>query len=352
MRWAKRHLGSFTPMNLGMSGVRTLSLDELPLPDDLEYWAPEGEHGDPGLREAIARRYGVGPERVFATAGTSLANFLVYLALARGGHVAVETPGYESLLRTPDLLGGSATTFRRDEERGWRVDPASLRAAVREGTRLVVVSDLHNPSGAALAEADLDLLRAEAARVGAHVLVDEVYLDLSLPPRRSAATLRPDVVVTNSLTKAHGLGGLRIGWVVGPPDVVERIARENDLVCPAHPTPSIAVAKAYLPREEEFLARARREAGARLAVADAWVRSRRDVSWVRPAGGLTGFLRLPAGTDGDRLVEHAERAHGVQVIPGSFFQSPGHVRISYGLPEPDLVAALEALGRALDDLAA
>jgi aspartate/methionine/tyrosine aminotransferase len=350
MRWAKRHLASFSAGNLGMSGVAAPTTEELPVPAVLRHWEPEGEFGDPALRKAIAARYGVAPDRVFVSAGTSLANFLVTLALARGGHVAVETPAYEALLATPALLGGSVSTFRRVEDRGWRIDPSSLRAAVRPGTRLVVVTDLHNPSGAALDPADLDLLSSEAARAGARVLVDEVYLELSLVPRPSAAVARPEVVVTNSLTKAHGLGGLRVGWVIAPEEVVGRIAAVNDLVCPAHATLPIAVAKAYLPRADEFLSRARGEAAERLGRADAWVASRGDVSWQRPAGGLTGFLRLPEGMDGDRLASHALSRHGVQVIPGSFFQSPGHVRVSYGLPPADLDAALESLGRALDDL--
>jgi aspartate/methionine/tyrosine aminotransferase len=352
MRWAKRHLGSFAPRNLGMSGVRPLGADDLALPAEVPYWAPEGEHGDPRLREAVARHEGVEPERVFATAGTSLANFLVLLSEARGAPVAVESPAYGSLPATPPLLGGRATTFRRDEARGWRIDPDSLRSALVPGTRLVVATDLHNPSGAALAQEDLALLVEEAGRVGARVLVDEVYRELSFLPRPSAAALDPRVVATSGLTKAHGLGGLRIGWILAPRDVVERVSAVNDLVCPAHPTPSIAIALAYLPKAAEASERTRAEAAERLAVADAWVASREDVSWVRPAGGLTGLLRLRGAFDGDRLARHALARHGVQVIPGSFFGAPGHVRVSYGLPPGDLRAALDSLGRALDDLAA
>jgi aspartate/methionine/tyrosine aminotransferase len=350
MRWAKRHLGAFAPMNLGMSGVGSLGPDDLPVPADLPYGAPEGEYGDPELRAAIARRAGVTPERVFATAGTSLANFLVYLAQARGAPVAVETPAYESLLATAPLLGGRTTTFRRVEERGWRVDRASLRAAPVPGTRLVAVTDLHNPTGAALADDDLALLVEEARRVGARVLVDEVYLDLAIPARPSAAVRHPEAIVTNSLTKAHGLGGLRVGWSVADPETIERVARVNDLVCPAHATPSNAIAKAYLAGAQEALARRLPAVATALEQADAWVRARRDVSWERPHGGLSGFLRLPAGIDGDRLAAHALSVHGVQVVPGSFFQSPRHVRVSYGLPPAALAAALAALGRALDDL--
>ena len=351
MRWAKRNLSAYAPENLGMSGIPAPSAEELPVPREIGFWAPEGEYGDPALREAVAVRAGVPPSHVFVSVGTSTANFLVYLAEARGAHVAVETPAYEALLRLPEAVGASVTTFRRVEGRRRRIDEASLDAALTPGTRLIVVTDLHNPTGLKLRPDDLALLCARAERLDAAVLVDEVYLELALEPARTAALAHPRVIVTNSLTKAHGLGGLRIGWVLAQPDRIARIAGWNDLVCPAHPVPSIAVAKAYLKDADRFVARTRERIRPRLEQVDRWVKARGDVSWERPDGGITGFLRCPPGVDGDRLADHAARAHGVRVVPGSFFQEPDHVRISYGLEEADLARALAALSRAIDDLA-
>lgn len=351
MRWAKKNLTGYGALNLGMSGIAGLTTAHIPLDAGLEYWAPEGEYGDPRLRESLAAREGVSPAEVFVSAGSSLANFLVYLAEAQGAHVAVETPGYEALLALPKTVGATFSTFHRVEAQGWRIDPASLRASLRPSTRLIVVTDLHNPTGARLHPADLDLLVAEAERVGATVLVDEVYRELDLVRRPTAARARPRVLVTNSLTKSHGLGGLRVGWILGAPEKIEKIACLNDLVCPAHPVPSLAVAKAYLGKSEPFLERTLADLRARLAQADAWVRARADVSWQTPHGGISGFLRLPQGVDADRFAERAFSSHGVRVIPGSFFQSRDHVRISYGLPAADLARALDALGAALDESA-
>lgn len=348
MRYAKTKLTSFGGMNLGMSGIAGLTAADVPPPKDTPYWAPEGEFGDPALRAAVAAHAGVTEDRVFVSAGASLANFLVYLAEARGAHVAVETPVYEALSALPKAVGAEVSTFRRDESRGWRLDPASLRAAIRPSTRLLVVTDLHNPTGARLHPEDLALLLAEAERVDAAVLVDEIYLEMDLEPRHTAAGTHPRVIVTSSLTKAHGLGGLRIGWVLAEPARIARIAAWNDLICPAHPVPSIAIARAYLPQATQFLARTKATIRERVEQADRWVRSRKDLSWVRPAGGITGFLRLPAGLDSDVLAEHAWTKHGVRVIPGSFFASKAHVRISYGLPPADLDRALGALGAAID----
>jgi aspartate/methionine/tyrosine aminotransferase len=347
MRWAKRHLTGFTPMNLGMSGI-SLSPADLPWPKDVPYWMPEGEFGDPGLREAIAAHCGVPADRVFVSVGSSLANFLVYLAEARGGHVAVESPGYEALVKLPDAVGGTVATFARVEEKDWRIDPESLKAAAKAGTRLIVVTDLHNPSGKRLHPDDLALLLETAERRDAAVLVDEVYLDLALEPARTSALASDRVIVTNSLTKAHGLGGLRIGWILASPERVRRIAEWNDLVSPAHAAPSVAVATAYLPKAVPFLARSRAMLRERLEIVDAWVAARGDVSWRKPDGGVSAFLRLPPGVDSEAFAERAIRDHGVRVIPGAFFQAKDHIRISYGLPAADLTKALAALGDALD----
>lgn len=352
MRWAKRHLTGFTPSNLGMSGIAGLTPTDIAPVGPTPYWMPEGEFGDPDLRAALAARDGVPADHVFVSAGASLANFLVYLAEARGAHVAVETPGYEALPRVAAAVGAGVTGFRRDPARGWRVDAGSLRAAVRPNTRLIVVTDLHNPSGARLHTDDLALLVAEAERVGAAVLVDEVYRELDLTVRPTAALGRPRVIVTNSLTKAHGLGGLRIGWILATPDRIQRIAEWNDLVCPAHPVPSIAVAKAYLPQADARVAATRAAIVDRVARVDAWVRGRKDVTWTRPDGGITGFLRLPPGTDAEAFAAFAFEQHGVRLVPGSFFQAPDHVRISFGLIPANLDKALGVLGTALDAWAA
>jgi len=358
MRWAKRHLTGFTPSNLGMSGIAGLTPSDVVPAGPTPYWMPEGEFGDPDLRALLAAREGVPTDHVFVSAGASLANFLVVLTETRGtrgtrgAHIAVETPAYEALLRLPDAVGASLTAFRRDPARGWRLDPGSVRAAVRPNTRLIVVTDLHNPTGVRLHADDLALLLAEAERVDAAVVVDEVYREMDLTVRPTAARGHPRVIVTNSLTKAHGLGGLRIGWILAAPDRIARIAAWNDLVCPAHPVPSIAVAKAYLAQADARIAATRATIADRLERADAWVRGRPGVSWTRPDGGITGFLRLPAGTDGEAFAAFAFECHGVRVVPGAFFQAPDHVRLSFGLIPVNLDNALRALGTALDAWAA
>jgi aspartate/methionine/tyrosine aminotransferase len=347
MRWAKANLDASDPSSLGLSGVPRPSPAAVPGLDP----APDAKGLPTALREAIARREGVDPDRVLLAQGTSHANFVTMLALARGGRFAAETPAYQSLHRTAEAIGAACSTFARRPETGGRIDPDSLARAATPGTRLLVVTDLHNPSGAALHPDDLALLVRTAERLDARVLVDEIYREFDPDRRPTAARLGDRVVVTNSLTKVHGLGDLRAGWILGAPDVLRRIAEWDDLVCPAPPLRTMEEALRYLPHADRLADATRRRAAERIEQVDRWVLGRYDVRWTRPAGGLTGFLLLgrPGRTfDGDAVAARLwEDAH-VRIVPGSFFQVPAAVRISYGLEPEALARALDALGRALD----
>lgn len=348
LRWAKAHL-SWEGMQdgtycLGMSGLEPVPAHAratLGLPPPPQVGAAMA-----GLKGALASRYGIGPENVHLAAGTSHANFVTYLALARGGVVAVETPAYEALHRLTDAIVATRRTFRRDPARGWRLDVASLEAVVDDRTDLIVLTDLHNPSGVRLAEDDLAAVLRIARRHDAHVLVDEVYADFDPRERPSAATRDPRVVVTNSLTKAHGLPDLRAGWILGAPEVIARIEAWDDLVHPALPPVPMLAAATFVPRARERLAAARVAAAARTAQVDAWVEATPGVRWTAPHGGLTGFLELE-GLDGDRIATDAWEQEGVRIVPGSFFQCREALRISFLLPEDDLARALAGLGRSI-----
>ena len=350
MRWAKAHLHPFDPRSLGLSGLPR------PAHGVLEGIADPFLEGRvdprPALRAALAERYGLpGPECVHPALGTSHANFLAYLAFARGGRVAAETPAYEALHRLGAAVGAEVRPFRRRAESGWRIDPDALAVAVADGVDLIAVTDLHNPSGARLDPADLDLLVETAEREDAVVLVDEVYLDLDPLDRPSAATRHARVVVTNSLTKSHGLWDLRVGWMLGQPERIVEVARWDDLVCPSQPLFPARQALAYLPQAREHLLANRARSTVVTDRVDAWVTARDDVWWTKPDGAFTGFVRL--GTpdrplDGDEVARDTLAASGVHVVPGSFFQSPNWLRLSYMLSDAELDVALGALGEALD----
>jgi hypothetical protein len=214
MHWAKTHQAARFP--LAVSGIKGLSLAELGATlDDLELDGNPG-YGHPALVAALAEKSGVAPSRIVLATGTSGANHLVFAALlAEGDEVVLEHPGYEPIDALALHLGAVVKHFPRRPENGFRIDPEDVAAAVTPRTRLIVVSNLHNPSSIATDEATLLAIGAIAERVGAKAVVDEAYLDATFGEGpRSAGLLGDAFVVTTSLTKVFGLGGLRCGWIV------------------------------------------------------------------------------------------------------------------------------------------
>lgn len=300
----------------------------------------------PPLRERIAARYGVGVDQVVAADGTSMANFVAMAALIDpGDEVLMERPTYEPLLGAAGFLGAEIKRFERKAEDAFRLDIDAIEAAMSERTRLIVITNLHNPSGALADETELRAV----AELGVRVLVDEVYLDAAVPARRSAVHLGPQFVCTNSLTKVYGLSGLRCGWIVAEPQLAERMWRLNDLfgVNQAHPAERLACI-AFDDIDEvvgEVPAMLARNRG----LFNDFLRSRDDLQCMPAEHGITAFPRWRGG-DTDRLDAHLRDRYDTAVVPGRWFEMPDHFRVGFGLPTDEFIEGLSRLGSALDDL--
>ena len=348
MHWAK-----FKPpvrYALTMSEVPHFRMDSLPVSiADLDLDGASHPRYAP-LREAIGRRYGVSTEKVVAADGTSMANFLAMAALiSPGDEVLIEHPAYELLLGAASFLGAQIKRFDRKPADAFRLDPAEVSRALSERTRLIVITDLHNPSSALAAEEDLRAVGQLAAGVGARVLVDEVYLDAAAPARRSAAHLGPAFVCTNSLTKVYGLSGLRCGWILAEPELAERMWRLNDLfgVNQAHPAERLAcIAFEHIGKvvgdAPELLARNRE-------CWNAFLNGRGDLDCMAAEHGITAFPEWSGG-DTERLDTLLRERYDTAIVPGRWFEMPDRFRVGFGLPEPDFDEALNRLGAALDEL--
>ena len=348
MTWAKRH----APARWDLAGSNLLpcTVDELPgAREALLLHAPNDE-GYPPLVAAIGGRYGVGAERVVTATGAAGANFLALAALVRpGDDVLVEWPGYDPQAGAARLLGAEVRTFPRPWQHGFRIDPERVREALTPWTRVVVLTNLHNPSGVHTPPDVLLGVGDAAAGVGAKVLVDEVYLEiLQGADAAPSARLGDTFVSVNSLTKAFGLAGLRVGWILADPETAERARRARDVVEGVGSIPSEALGTLAFDRIDALLERARGIVAANFEAVRSFVNDRDDVDWVEPPGASVALLRLVGTDDTAAFVETARREHGVGVVPGRHFGCPGHVRVAMGGPRDVLEAGLEALGRALD----
>ncbi len=350
MEWAKDH--PRPRFDLCGSNLVPCTIDELPGALGLIQPNGDNDRGFLPLVESIAAHYATSTDRVVLAPGASGANFLVMAAfLAPGDEVLVEQPAYDPLLGAARLLGAEVNRFERSFEDGFAVDAERVSAAVTPKTRLIVLTRPHNPSGAMLDDDELDAVAGIAEHHGVHVLVDEVYLD-TLSPRPLPAANRSDLIVsTSSLTKAYGLAGLRAGWVLAAPEVAAAVGRVRGAVDAVGSFPAEVMAYVAFQHIEALAARARSILGPGLRRLEAFVESRRDLAWVRPAGGTFAFPRLRDTDDAAAFVEMSLRDFDTAIVPGRFFDSPAHFRIAFGGDFDVLRGGLEQLARSLDSLA-
>ncbi|MEW6747508.1 MAG: pyridoxal phosphate-dependent aminotransferase [Planctomycetota bacterium] len=326
MRWAK-HDGRRTGFCLAESGLPCPDASLLPLGRE-DFDLHPLPHDDPGmLGDLLAQRDRVEPRCVLLTAGASHGLYLVAGALLEPGErVLVESPGYPALDLVARSFGAALLPLPRRFEARYKIDRAEFRRLLGSGTRLVMLTNLHNPSGVRLELNELTELADDAARAGATLVVDEVYREFEahLPTAFHAG---PNVIAISSFTKAFGLGSLRAGWIYAAPATRERLQSFENLIVVNPPVPSVRVLAAAL-RNESFLEACRREAReVRLKRLIGLVEGCAPLEWIPPAGGLVGFPRLKGVPDSGPLAAFLADKFEVQVVPGHFFGAPAHFRI-------------------------
>lgn len=349
MYWARTC--AHARFNLANSGVSGHPLAELPVKiEDLEINGPS-TYGYEPLQKAIAAKCGVSTENVVATNGASMGNFLALAATVEpGDEVLIEHPTYELLVSAAQYLGAEVKRFPRRYEEGFRLDPREVERRVTSRTRLIVLTNLHNPSSAPVNEDTLKQLGEIARSANARVMVGEIYLDAMFEQTpRSAFHLGSEFITTNSLTKIYGLSGLRCGWILAEPDLATRIWRLNDLIAniPAHAAERLScIAMANLDRPAN---RARNLLDTNRDLLNRFLEQREDLEAVRFAYGTVSFPRYRHGSV-DQLCDLLREKYETSVVPGRFFEMPEHFRLGLGCEIDIFAAGIERLGWALDSL--
>ncbi len=349
MHWAKTR--SRARLNLATSGLANLTLKDLRVSlDDLSE-ITGGGYGYPPLVRALAERYGLDPASVVTAAGTSFANHLATAALIKpGDEVLVEQPAYEPLLATIKYLGAEVNRFERRFQDGFRISVPEIERTVTSSTRLIVITNFHNPSGVMTDDETLKQVGEIARSVNARVLIDEVYLEmLFAEPPRTAFHLGKEFVVTSSLTKAFGLSGLRCGWIFAAPELAERMWRLNDLFAstPVHVGERLSVLA--LQQLKGIAAGARERLDKNRRLLNEFLDSCKELEAVRPAFGSIMFPRVKQG-NAEELIKLLREKYETSVVPGSFFELPDHFRIGLGGASEELEEGLRRLGLTIDEL--
>lgn len=308
----------------------------------LDYGAIEGTER---LRTAIAALYRtVTPERVLVAHGAIGANHLVYQALVEPGDAVVAVvPAYQQHVAVPESLGARVRQVRLRESEGWRLDLDELAVAAR-GARLISITNPNNPTGALLDDAALARIVAIAEGEGAWILADEVYRGLDQEGRGTSASLAdlsPRTIAVGSMSKAFSLAGLRLGWLVAPPEVLAAVSRHRDYSVISVGALDDLLAATALEHADAMLDRNRAIVRGNLALLDGWVAEEPRISYVKPASGTTALLRFDAPMSSEAFCTRLLEEEGVLLVPGSAFDTEATVRIGYANDPAVLAAGLE-----------
>jgi aspartate/methionine/tyrosine aminotransferase len=346
--------------NLSESGVHPMTPDELLAmagagPKDL-LGTRLGYHQSNGtdqLRAQIAALYpGASPDHVVVSSGSAEANFATcWRLLDKGSRVVIVLPTYMQTHGLAQNFGAQVHGLKLREELGWQVDPSDIDQAIVPGTRLVVVTNPNNPTGAVMAPELMDHIARRASAVGAWLLADEVYqgaerLGKTTPSFWGKAE---KLIVVNGLSKAYGLPGLRIGWAVTSPESAEELWSRKDYTT-IGPTilsdafARLALAPAVRPK---IIERTRGIIHGNWPIVEEWLKSvEGEFTWRAPDAGAIVWTRYASKINSSAFAEEVRVRQDVLIVPGDQFGMDGYIRVGFGSPPTELREALERIALA------
>ena len=337
-------------MDLSESGIRPVTmreLGEMGLDLDAVLDMPLGysqSNGTLGLREELTRIYpGASVDQVEVTNGTSEANYLLALALLReGDEVALEVPNYMQYGGVPRSLGAKVNRFRLRIDQDWEPDWEEFEQAVNSKTRLVYISNPNNPTGSVLTPDAMERIVRRCEQVGAWLLADEVYLgaEIHCPRTRSFWGMSDRVIVASGLSKAYGIPGVRIGWIVGPKDVVAECWTQHDYLTigPNKISDMVARVAVQPAAREKLYARTRAILQNNLPIMRAWVDGFNGfLTFREPQAGALCLMRYESKTLSYELCERIRVNQSVLIVPGVHLGLESFLRIWLG-GKPEFLA--------------
>jgi aspartate/methionine/tyrosine aminotransferase len=339
LAWSKARDGRW-PLSLADSAVAAPDLESLGLPHQAGASPPAKVL--PELERALGARLGAPGGRVLVTAGASEANACAIAGLLDPGEEAlVESPGYEPHRVVPPYFGVSVRTFERRREHGYGRVSEAVESALTSATRLVLLTDLHNPGGVPLEPADAAALTALAERRGLWLVCDETFRDAGERAVGTSSTLSDRWVTTSTLTKSYGLGSLRVGWVSGSRAALARCAEAQNALSVEPAGPSLALALALAPHLDRLRVRAREILSANHGLWRSLVANGLPCDASVRSQGTTTFVHFPGPASGDAFAAFAAERFELLVVPGRFFGEPRGVRIALGGEPARCAAALD-----------
>ncbi len=341
--------------NLASSSVKAITLSDLGgLPTDMELGYPEDEI-EKHVEEKIANIYEDDVETII-TPGAQAANSLIFDALLQNEDtVLVEDPAYTPLQTAPALKGAKVELFKRRYENGFKIEIEKIKERCSERTKMIILTNPHNPSGV-FQDPEADDLRGLVSFIeenDIYLLIDEIYRDL-VQGAKSCVSLSDNIVVSSSLSKCYGLGGLRFGWAVSTNEkLIQKLKQVRSHLSPKDPTPTLKIGSMALEERTRLLKRARDIAEKGRSLARGWVAGTPDVEWIEPSLGIISFPKLKMDLDGEGFAKRAKEA-GVLVAPGSYFSRDdgfeSHIRLTFGKDFNSTAQGFQQLSKVVKDM--
>ena len=350
IEWMKTK--SQAKINLSRSGMENVTLKDLAIDLSELDIQRDNVHGYPPLQDVLASRYEVEAENIVTTLGASHAIFIICAALlSRGEEVLIEKPAYEPLLAVPQALEASILRFERRYGDGYQLDLDQVESLITEKTRLVILTNLHNPSGVLLLPSQLGKLVDLTQKKGVKLMIDEIYLEfLDSDDAKTSFHLADNIIVTSSLTKVYGLGGLRCGWILAPSLLAKEMRKIIDYTNVEGVFIGEQISAGVIERLDSIKEKLAPRMMTNRKMVECLIEEEEGLDWVKPAGGIVCFPRVNREKGGERLADLLHRTYETSVVPGRFFEDPQNIRLGFGAETQVLAEGLENIRNALRDL--
>jgi hypothetical protein len=347
---------------LMLSGITPLTLDELAgmgfkLKMLKLFGTKEDSYGPLALKQELARYYNVLVENIAMCAGANMAIYLLCAGLLKcGDEIILESPCYEPMRRSAQSLGAKIVPLHRRIENNWQPDPDELDRLITRKTKLIFLTDLHNPSGVKMDEAVIKALVKVAEKHKVYIAFDEVYKDFLFDqPRKPFCTRSPMAITLSSLTKVYGLGYMRTGWIMGTPELAYLFSRTYDYMSAVDAYPAQMISLFCMRHIDVLIKRTKaivglpagRHGNKRQVIKD-WIAQEPRLQWREPAGGIVCFIKLPF-KDSFKFQKHLFQRYQTSVVPGEYFGTPGYIRVASGTKPHLLKQGLKNISAALRD---
>jgi aspartate/methionine/tyrosine aminotransferase len=348
------NLAASTGPSWTLNEILSLASDEerqLFLNHKVVYSRPAGAEG---LRAAIADMQRVDIDNVQVVTGASEALLvLMWLAAEPGGNVILPHPGFTTFSALPESLRLEIRYYAVRKENGFGIDIEEIKKLTDRNTKLILINSPHNPTGATISDAELDILHEHTSSRGIQLISDEVYHPIYHgQPTKSAARL-PHATVIHDFSKAFPLSGVRTGWMIEhDPKRRERYWNARAYFSISNNTAGEMLAEIAMRHRDTVLGKTQKTATENLRQLDAFMSEHREtIGWIPPRGGMTAFPWLLSG-ESSRAFCQAAAERGILLAPGDCFDVPSHFRLGFAAISEKFPDALNRLAELITNWSA